>query len=130
MKVIQSKSINNWRYLTLSFLLFVVAGSLYGQIDLVGAGQTDTGDLVEISAVISHRPVAAGKTYQAALIVDIAPDWHVNSAHPNQDFLIPAEMAFGPVARVTTHDIAYPSGTVEALLGEEMSVYGDRVIIL
>ncbi len=130
MKVIQSKSINNWKYLTLSFLLLIVAGNLYGQIDLADTGQTDTGDLVEISAVMSHRPVAAGKTYQAALIVDIAPDWHVNSAHPNQDFLIPAELAFGSVAGVTAHDIAYPSGTIEPLLGEEMSVYGGRVIIL
>ena len=70
MIILPSKSINSWRYLTLTFLLLMAAGSLFGQIDLAGAGQTNTEDLVEISAVVSHRPVAAGKNYQAALIVD------------------------------------------------------------
>jgi len=97
-------------------------------------GMADTGGdvaerLVEVSSVFSVSSVATGNTYRAAAVVSIEPDWHINSAHPHQDWLIPAELSFDTVAGLTPHSVVYPAGFDADLMGEKMSVYSGRVLI-
>jgi len=86
--------------------------------------------LARISTVVSNSSLQPGKIYDAAVIVDIENDWHINSAKPFQDWLIPAELLIDgtPVAQVS--EIAFPTAASIFLLGEDMSVYHDRLVIL
>jgi thiol:disulfide interchange protein DsbD len=85
--------------------------------------------LVEIQSLFSYKSVLAGNSYYAAVIVDIAPKWHINSASPNQDWLIPANLSVNTIEGITPHSIIYPEGKDIKLLGEMMSVYDNSVII-
>jgi len=85
--------------------------------------------LVEVSSVFSVSSGQAGKTYRAATLVTIIPGWHVNSAEPNQDWLIPAELAFDTVDGLIPHSVEYPAGTDAVLAGDTMSVYDGRTVV-
>ena len=87
------------------------------------------GDLVSAVAVLSTTAVAPGETARAAVRIDIANGWHINSAHPYQDYLIAADVAVDTVVPVTPHDVTYPAGH-DAMLGDQsMSVYSGQVVI-
>ncbi len=105
------------------------AADLQAQVDLLsGSGQAGR-ELAEVSAVLAVSSAAAGRTYAAAAVVDIAEEWHVNSAEPYQDFLIPAVLAFDTMPGITPHGVAYPAGSEAVLGGERMSVYDGRVVV-
>ncbi len=86
-------------------------------------------ELVELSVAFSSSQAAAGQSYHGALIVDIKTGWHINSAHPIQDYLIPTELTFDTVSGLTPYSITYPKASELFLLGETMSLYDDKVII-
>jgi thiol:disulfide interchange protein DsbD len=65
----------------------------------------------------------------AAIVADIEPGWHINSARPREDWLIPAEVSFDTTEVLIPHGLRYPEGTEALLAGMQMSVYEDRVII-
>jgi len=85
--------------------------------------------LVEVSSVFSVSSARAGNTYPAATVVTIAPGWHINSAAPHENWLIPAKLAFDTIAGLTPHSIAYPDGFDAFLAGDTMSVYHGRTIV-
>jgi len=85
--------------------------------------------LVTASAFLSVTEIAPGQTAEAAVVVDIAADWHVNSARPQQDFLIPAEVAFDTIGVLTPHDVRYPAGHDVVLGDQNMLVYDGQVVI-
>ncbi len=115
-------------------LCVAVGAGLSADFDMADTGGDIGGQLVEVSSVLSVSSVAAGNTYRAAAVVNIDPGWHINSAHPYQDWLIPAELSFDTVtcdtvSWLTPHDVVYPVGNDVDLMGEKMSVYGGRVLI-
>ena len=96
-----------------------------------GGPQTDLNEpLVDISTALSYTSVEAGGTYKAALIAEIKPGWHINSAHPYQDWLIPAQIAVEPPAGFDVSDIDFPPGHDVAFLDEQISVYSKRAVLL
>lgn len=94
----------------------------------LGGGNNDQ-DLVKVSSVLSVTSVAAGKTYEAAVVAEIAPTWHINSARPHESYLIPAKVAFDTLPGITPRSISYPAGHDVQLIGEKMSVYEGRTVI-
>jgi thiol:disulfide interchange protein DsbD len=102
---------------------FVNSQSVFDDLD------DDSLPLVEIQPLFSYKSVSTGGTYNAAVIVDIAPKWHINSASPNQEWLIPAELSVNTIEGITPHSIIYPESENVELLGELMSVYDNSVII-
>jgi len=84
--------------------------------------------LVDAFSVLSITSAQPGRTYPAATLISIAPDWHINSAIPNQDWLIPAQLEIDTLSEVTPHTVMYPNGDEVFLLDETMSVYGGRII--
>jgi len=88
------------------------------------------GPLVRISTAFSVSSAAPGQSYEAATVATVVPEWHINSAAPNQDWLIPAELAFDTIPGIIPHDIVYPPGKEAFLVGETMSVYDGQTVIL
>lgn len=84
---------------------------------------------VEIQPLFSYASVTPGNNYNAAVIVNILPEWHINSATPNQDWLIPAELYVNTIEGLTPHSIRYPEGKNIELLGDSMSVYDNTIVI-
>jgi len=91
--------------------------------------EDSAGPLVRISTVFSVTSAAAGQSYKAATVVTVVPQWHINSAAPSQDWLIPAELACDTIPGIIPHDVDYPPGKEANLAGEKMSVYDGRTVI-
>ena len=89
----------------------------------------DEGQLVSVSSVLSVSSAQAGKTYQAATVVDIASGWHVNSSKPLEDWLIPAKLAFDTLAEVVPQNVNYPPAKTVMLGKDKMSVYDGKVVV-
>jgi len=118
----------------LSARLLLAAFSLLGagvsaQLEFPGFQPLADEPLVDVSTAFSYESAEAGGTYPAALIVDIKPGWHINSARPYQDWLIPAELSYDTIAGLTPHDPIFPSGHDAALLDETISVYSERAVV-
>jgi len=113
----------------LSLAVLFVATSLHAQMDLFGTESEAEEQVVEASSALSVTSATAGETYQAAAIIDIVPEWHINSPYVIQDFLIPAELLLDTIPGLTPMGIKYPAGSEANLLGEVMSVYGGRTVI-
>lgn len=86
-------------------------------------------ELVTITTALSISQAEPGKTYSAALIVNIISGWHINTAAPYQDWLIPAEIQFDTLDGITPSTVLYPGGH-DVFLGEEkMSVFSDEATV-
>lgn len=113
-------------------ILLFAAPSAPAQMDMFDSG-TPPGEpsssLVEAYSILSVSSAQPGRTYPAATLVSVAPGWHINSAHPHQDWLIPAELTIDTIMEVTPHAVVYPKGAQAFLLDETMSVYNGRVIL-
>jgi len=118
------------RVLTVLLWLITITGAGVASADVTAFALGDESqDLVDAFSVLSISSTAPGETRQAAVVADIVPGWHINSARPYQDYLIPAEVSFDTVDGLTPSDIRYPAGTDETLSGERMSVYTGRVVV-
>lgn len=111
------------------WLLMCSVALAQGSLDLGGFGGGDDDNLVEVRSLLSVSPVAAGSTYEAAVIAEIAPTWHINSARPYESYLIPAKVEFDTLPGITPRNVIYPSGRDAQLAGEKMSVYEGKAII-
>lgn len=112
--------------LLLLLVTFTVTTS-FAQFDL-GSG-LDEEDLVSINPKFSYDKVESGHAYDAALIVNVSPGWHINSDKPLKDFLIPAKLEAGQIDGITISDIRFPEPHTVQLLGEPMSVYERTVTV-
>ncbi len=86
-------------------------------------------DMVRARVVFSYEQVAPGEAYPAALVVAIDSGWHINTASPYQDWLIPADLQFDTLTDLTPYGIEYPPGEDIALAGERISVWSHEVVI-
>jgi len=114
---------------TLSWLLVTPAGYAgsdpFGGAAIGGPGD----DVVDARVVLSHESVAAGKTYTAAVVIDIDNGWHINSVMPYQDFLIPASLTIDSLDGFSVGSVEFPSGHDMTLAGDQMSVYSGEVVV-
>ncbi|RKX25168.1 MAG: hypothetical protein DRP45_06565 [Candidatus Zixiibacteriota bacterium] len=113
-------------------ILFGIAGTSVGtDVFSLGADipEQDEPQLVGLSAVFSTSSAEAGKSYVAAAVVSIASDWHINSAKPYQDYLIPANLSVDTVGGLIPYSITYPRAGDAVLADEVTSVYHGEVAI-
>ena len=110
--------------------LAVTGGSAAGDdVIPLGFAPQDQEKQAEVNAVFSVSSAQPGKIYKAALVVDILPDWHINSARPHQDWLIPAKLEFDTVPGLVPYGIVYPGGEDASLFDHVVSVWHGRVVI-
>lgn len=105
--------------------VLIISPQSWAQLFGDGPGE----ELVEVSTRFSHKSTAAGNSYKGAIIVEIKHGWHINSATPNQDYLIPAELTFDTVNGLIPENITYPKAKQIELLGSKMSLYDDKAVI-
>jgi len=115
----------------MTFLSIILAMTTLADINPFGSvSSNDEEILVEIDPRFSTTAVQPGENVQAALVVDIVPGWHINSADPGDENMIGAELNFDTLSGITPHSIVYPTGEQIELIGQEMSVYDNRAIII
>jgi thiol:disulfide interchange protein DsbD len=122
-------------YSAILLLVFTVlqVGPIFAGTDPFGGGQTgqpgtSEGSLVQTEAVFSYGSVAAGGTYPAAVKVSIDPAWHINSAQPYEDWLIPAELVLDTVNGIASANIEFPKAHEITLFDQPFSVYSGDVV--
>lgn len=113
----------------LTLAALVVGGSVAADIGTFSLDASSDQDLVTARTVLSVSEVAPGQSVPAAVVVTIAPGWHINSATPYDDFLIPAEVTFDSLELIVPDLVIYPE-PVETHLGESlMSVYDGQAVV-
>lgn len=127
----KTASFNTIIYLILFLTISIVpAGNILSD-SIIPFSFTPVADeqLAEVSSVFSVTAAQPGKTYPAATVIVIKEDWHINSARPYQEWLIPAALAFDTPPGLIPQNIIYPPGFDAFLADLEMSVYHERIII-
>jgi DsbC/DsbD-like thiol-disulfide interchange protein len=69
--------------------------------------------IVKARTVVSLEPVPQGKEFQAAVLVDIAQGYHMNSHHPSDEYLIPTTLTPTLPAGMELLDTIYPAGRLQ-----------------
>jgi uncharacterized protein YcnI len=107
------------RRLWIPFTLLPAAGLLFSGALRSGipAAQDSTppnpSAVVKPRAYVSLEPVPRGKEFQAAIVVDIAKGFHMNSNKPSDAYLIPTTVTADLPAEFQLLDTTYPAGRLE-----------------
>ncbi len=112
--------------LIITFPLSIIAG--LGDSPFEGGLLSDQ-DFVQVTVSMEAKSVRPGMSYPAELVVEIADEWHINSAVPLEDWLIAAEIGFASEGLISAHSVQYPKGEQENLGDKPFSVYSGRTII-
>ena len=92
-------------------LAFVFAAS--GAHSQGSAGLPDPAAVVKPRVYVSTEPVPKGQEFQAAVVVDIARGFHMNSHKPTDEYLIPTSLTAQLPAGFQLADTLYPEGKLE-----------------
>ena len=84
--------------------------SLQQQFEADSTRPSSSAELVDVQTVLQRRPVPAGETVRAAVVLDVEDGWHVNARRPTYDYLIGTSLTWTPDPDVTVGDTQYPSG--------------------
>jgi thiol:disulfide interchange protein DsbD len=88
-------------------------------------------DQVRAEMLLSVDKLAAGTPLKLAVVVDVAPSWHINSNPAGQPDLIPTTLTVETPPTVVIDRIIYPKGKKTAVLwaDQPIELYAGRVII-
>ncbi|MFQ6007472.1 MAG: cytochrome c biogenesis protein CcdA [Candidatus Zixiibacteriota bacterium] len=128
----RTQRLNSRRVLIITLIIAIgmlANPSLGGKADLSMFGDQEETELVTVASAFSVTSAQPGQTYAAAVVITIKPGWHINSARPYQDWLIPAKLSFDTIPGLTPHSIVYPEGFDATFIDEKISVYGGRTIV-
>jgi thiol:disulfide interchange protein DsbD len=88
-------------------------------------------DPVSVKVYASKIAMAPGEDFEAAIHLSIDEEWHINSAEPSQDMLIPTEVILGD-SPFYIERTEYPAGKMLSFAfspDDQLSVYGGDVWI-
>jgi DsbC/DsbD-like thiol-disulfide interchange protein len=87
--------------------------------------------VVRAKMLLASDAVHPGSTARAAVIAQIAPEYHINDHHPTLNYLIPTQLKFGPDPSFSIETVSYPKGKLEkfAFAEKGLSVYEGRLVI-
>ena len=105
---------------------------LWGQLSGFGLPKQDAEsvEIVTAHGVLSVNQVQPGSTFQMAVVMKFAPNWHAN-ANPAAEGLIPTEVILPDHADLMFGEVVYPKADVLeiASLGGKVPVYHDEAVI-
>src|ERR1700675_890057 len=122
------------------FILLAGAGWLAGSsgaISISAAPQDffampSAASVVKTRTYVSLEPVPAGKEFQAAVVVEIARGFHMNSNKPSDEYLIPTTLTAQVPAGFKVLDTIYPAGRLEKFSfspNKPLDVYTGSVVL-
>jgi DsbC/DsbD-like thiol-disulfide interchange protein len=91
-------------------------GLMFALMSCVGAraqALPSASSVAKPRAVVSLDPVPRGKEFQAAIVVEIARGFHMNSHKPTDQYLIPTTLTPQLPAGFELKDTMYPNGRLE-----------------
>lgn len=77
------------------------------------SGLPDPSAIVKPHTYVSLEPTPRGKEFQAAVVVEIARSFHMNSHKPSETYLIPTTLTAEAPAGIKLLDTIYPPGKLE-----------------
>jgi thioredoxin:protein disulfide reductase len=100
---------------------------LFGDQDI----PQSSAELVDVATYLSQDAAHPGSEIQAAVLLDIADNWKINSHRPLQDYLIATSLDFESRSGVIIAEIQYPRHTLKrfAFAGEQLAIYEGKVPI-
>ena len=121
------------------FLLYLICAlyigtptAIWGQLSGFGLLKqgTESTEIVTAHGVLSVNQVQPGSTFQMAIVMKFAPNWHAN-ANPTGEGLIPTEVTLPDHPDLIFGEVVYPKAEVLeiASLGGKVPVYHDEVAL-
>ena len=108
------------------------SAAVWGQLANFGLPkqQTEPVEIVTAHGVLSVNQVQPGSTFQMAIVMKFAPNWHAN-ANPAGEGLIPTEVILPDHADLIFGEVVYPKADVLeiASLGGKVPVYHDEAVL-
>jgi len=88
-------------------------------------------DQTRAEMLLSVDKLNAGCTFKFAVVVNVAPSWHVNANPASEPDLIPTTLTLNPPSTVVIDRIVYPKGkkTTVSWADQSVALYTGRVII-
>jgi len=123
----------------LCVLSLIATGVSFGGFRAAGNLRQDSGALPNPAAVVkpqvylSLEPVAQGREFRAAVVVEIAKGFHMNSHKPSEAYLIPTTLTPELPAGIQLLDTVYPAGQLEKFSfspTKPLDVYTGKVTLL
>lgn len=89
-------------------------------------------EILNITAYLSTNGVHAGAEFQAAVVVTLREPWHINSANPGDEFVIPTVLQVSESDDYQITKIVYPAHEekIFAFYDEPLAVYKGEVVII
>ncbi len=122
-------------YFLLCFICALYIGTptaLWGQLSRFGLPKqsAERVEIVTAHGVLSVNQVQPGSTFQMAIVMKFAPNWHAN-ANPAGVGLIPTEVILPDHADLVFGEVVYPKADILeiASLGGKVPVYHDEVVL-
>ena len=86
---------------------------------------------VRAEMLLSVDKLAAGTPFKFAVVVNIAPSWHINANPAGQPELIPTTLTMTPHPKVVIDRVVYPKGkkTTVSWADQPVGLYTGRVVI-
>lgn len=93
-------------------LVLLASGSSHAILQ-DSSGLPDPSAIVKSQTYVSLEPAPRGKEFQAAVVVEIARGFHMNSHQPSESYLIPTTLAAEIPAGIKLLATIYPPGKLE-----------------
>jgi DsbC/DsbD-like thiol-disulfide interchange protein len=123
--------VRHWRALAVCAVLTLIAGFAL-QSAIPAQSLPNPATIVKPETFVSVDKVPRGQTFEAAVVVEIAKGFHMNSNKPSEDYLIPTTITPNPPAGFRLVDTTYPEGqpkTFSFSPKKPLSVYTDTVTL-
>ncbi len=111
---------------TIIFFLFFTFVIVTG-----GYSQFDKPNILTVQAYNSHDQVLPGGSFNIAIVVQIAPEYHINSNTPTNEFYIPTVTSLDSVTGLSFAAPIYPEPALVkfAFSEDKVSVFAGQVVI-
>lgn len=120
-----------WRLLLTCGVIAVIAG-LGLHHSALAQSMPNPATIVKPETFVSLDKVPRGQTFEAAVVVNIAKGFHMNSNKPSEDYLIPTTITPNPPAGIKVVDTIYPPGQMKTFTfspKKPLNVYTDSVTL-
>jgi len=123
--------LQSWRLLLTCGVIAVIAG-LGLHYSASAQSMPNPATIVKPQAYVSLDRVPRGQTFEAAVVVNIAKGFHMNSNKPSEDYLIPTTITPNPPEGIKVVDTIYPPGQMKTFAfspKQPLNVYSESVTL-
>lgn len=107
----------------LSVILLIAFSSVYSQLTKP--------QILTVQAYSSQDKIIPGSSFDLAVVLQIDPEYHINSHTPADEFFIPTVVSFSPLQGLLFAESVYPQAKLMkfAFSQDNVSVYSGEVVI-